>query len=320
MIKYPYITTNCNIGTIDAYFTVEIKLIMYSTRNRREDMKLTSLAKSVLAASALTVASFGANASVIAEASIDVIGLKIVTDNPFALTDTSISFTGTSVQTILNGNIDGSAYLEIVDDPFAPLSIDLDSLQTNGTSLSLANADIAGNFLTPVGATGNTTANTEAYGTNTADSGAQIYNDLKATFNFSTQADTSANISFDWVIDTYVHVFDQGGEGQADWKLNITLSEVGCTGFGCSNLFDFNLGNTLSSSSSGIVNTVGGIWDADTFGSVSENVVLKEGSRYQLIIDQAVNASAISVPEHTSVAILGLGLLGFAGAARRRKS
>jgi hypothetical protein len=291
-------------------------------------MKFTNVTKGLLAASAITMASFGANASVIAQASIDVTDLTVsiydenevelfANNGGFSVNDVAISFNGTSVSTTLNGNNDGDSFSTIITDPFAPLAVNLNSNQTSGLSQANASSQITGNIFTG-GANGRTSGSVGVYGVSTADANSQILNNLAASFAFSTTENGFAKIDFSWFLDTYVSVFDQGGEGVADWALSISLKETGC-GFSCNTLFNFNLSNLPVQT--GTQNTIGDLWDQEAGDTVnSEFLALTAGTRYELQISQNSNAAALSVPEPTSIAIFGLGLLGLAGAARRRQS
>jgi hypothetical protein len=295
-------------------------------------MKLTKLAKNLLAVSALTVTSFGANASVIAEASIDVTALSITifdenkdillpAPNPggFGLNDVAVSFNGTSVSTTLNGNTDGDSFATIISDPFLPLAVDLNSNQSNSASNADAHSGIFGNIFAPGGANGSTSGKVGVYGSDSGDSNSQIINNLEASFTFGVTNDGFAKIDFTWFLDTYVSVFDEGGEGVADWGLSIVLKDDSCTGFSCTPLYEFNLNNLPSQT--GTLNSVGDMWDEEAGGTVQTDfLALTGGTKYVFQVAQSSNAAALSVPEPTSIAIFGLGLLGLAGAARRRQS
>lgn len=296
-------------------------------------MKFNIISKSVIAASALTIASFGANASVIAEASIDVTNLTVTVydenqnillpqPNPggFGLSDVAVSFNGTSVSTTLNGNTEGDSFGTLISDAFAPLSVDLNSNQLSGASNADAHSGITGNLFAPGGANGSTSSAVGVYGQSSADANSQIINNLDASFTFGTTVDGFAQINFDWFLDTYVSVFDDGGEGVADWGLTIELKDAACTGFSCTPLYAFDLTSSLPAQT-GTLNDVGDLWDEEANDSVDSGLVaLFANTVYTLQIAQSSNAAALSVPEPTSVAILGLGLLGLAGAARRRNS
>jgi hypothetical protein len=300
-------------------------------------MNLTNLSKSIIAVSVLTYTSFGANASVISEASIDVTALKVTifdesetvvlpapSPGGFDLHNVAISLNGTSESSTLNANTVGSSYNTAITDPFNPLSVNLNSNQQTGavgaTSIVNTVSSINGNIFAAAGANGSTSASTTVYGVDSGDANSQIINNLDADFAFTTSTNGWAKISFDWLLETYVSVFDQGGEGVADWGLTITLTDDTCTGFSCTPLYSFDLNDEVPVAQTGTLNDIGEEWDETANDTVATDFIrILAGVTYTLDIAQSSNSAAISVPEPSSLAILGLGILGLAGAAARRR-
>lgn len=302
-------------------------------------MNLTNLTKSVLVASALTFSSFGANASAMSDVSIDVTNLTLdffapdgvtpltihtdplvpLAPNEVVLSGVSIDLTGTNADATLDGTTVGQSYTDPTD-PFSPLAINLNANLTSGTSSANANSTVNGNFLLG-GADGSTSADINVEGNSTGEANSQIVNILESAFIFTSSVDAKVQISFDWIWDLYLAITDEGGTANAQWGLTVDLTQG--TGFG-SQLFSFDIKPETFNASTIDANSIGQVIDEDDSGSVLSNMItISENTSYVLRIAQHSNVAATStatVPEPASIAILSLGLLGFAGAARRRNS
>jgi hypothetical protein len=99
----------------------------------------------------------------------------------------------------------------------------------------------------------------------------------------------------------------------AGGSFDVKLTE---TGFGSPEVLNKSVSGTDALNTNGETNLVDFAYDS---GWATINAFTSNGL-YDLQINQSSSSNVSLVPEPTSVAILGLGLLGFAGAARRRKS
>jgi hypothetical protein len=281
-------------------------------------MKLKNIAKSVIAASALTVASFGANAGAIATASLAVanFGLFNVSDNtPFAGADVDSSeFTGSTTSADGNERI----YMDS-DNDIDGLGYDnFQILSTSPLSVSYVGFQGANNG---AGAAGVTYSSSIADGNVSATATSNLENTATFTVDDGDNAGSESldlGFSFNYIYDLVAEVFGTGGTAEA--KVNVTMSVKDSSGDSVAlwvtpgqNIFNTNNINFSESTNDTLGNDSGE-------GQVVRFLSLMEGEEYTLFIDQNSEVDITSVPEPTSVAILGLGLLGLAGAARRRKA
>jgi len=295
------------------------------------EMKISKILSGLMCAGLLCTSV--AQASVIAESNVtvedlsltffdaEINGNQLIPGVQILLGTPQISFTGTSVSSTLNGVDEADSFTTIITDVFAPLAIDLSTSQTSGASLANTEASLAGNLLT-TGAGGITDSAVEVYGNSSGDANSQIINNLETTFGFAVQSDVWVDLSFDWMLDVLVSVFDDGGTGVATWDLAITLEEE-CFTFGCApSLIDFDLSSLASvgTDQTGTLNDVGDLFDETLSASFSSGRVLLEEGRYTLNINQLTTSAAtsIDVSAPTSLALLGLGLMGVAGISRKK--
>ncbi len=296
-------------------------------------MKLTKLAKSVLAASALTVASFGANASAIATSTVDIQDLffSFLLDDGESVDASVVSFSGTNTSGAINGNGNNTAWTSG--------SVDLEYLQGSGYDTSLtgvaAKATIDGsivfdpaNFGTDgiPGSDGYTFASASAIGTDSAESNSNVDNTFSAIFDLVSRGDVELSISFSWLIDLYTEITNEknGQLAKAGYNFTISIGDSSCNAFNPCQTPDFNF--DLAADRFGGADELQSDEPFETQAYTSAITAealtfdMLDGVNYAVKITQKSNANVVSVTEPTTVAILGLGLLGFAGAARRRKS
>jgi len=315
-------------------------------------MKLTNLTKGFITASIIAVASFNANADVIASSYLEVNNFSLngvsTSDLTFLAAGTREGNTSSQINygsNMTDGDADSSTALGDVDallacsGQCAPLglvensgSLHWNDALTNGYNYSYADQVVSGNALNGT-SSGFTLAESSLHGvpSGNASSNGNIYNEFEALFRFNGAQDANVNFTLDYVLDMASVIapavaFDDliTATTTAFANFTVTLSQV--TGAGNVEMEKWEIvDETVSGRDGAFFNTIfpganDNFENRNVAGYNSGDFLLEAGSAYSLNISQTTSTNISLVPEPTSIAIFGLGLLGLAGAARRRQS
>lgn len=276
-------------------------------------MKLNTMAKGIIAASAILVAGY-ANAGAKASAEVTVDGLKIVTagttDVFTVISGQTNNFFGSTASTNEAGEdkFGSKGAAEFGGDPNP--SFILDSTDVTGNATGTSEVTLTGSG-TGAGATGKTFA--EAIASGTADSQAEAVLKNVATVTVQNNGDTvvdtfSVELTFSYLYELVAESFNSWEQGSASSDATLSVD------------FTDTSKNSIFSETWSLSNFLGDANDTNGgFQAVTSSVfTLEEGKTYQLNVVQTTLAIASSVPEPKSLAIFALGLLGLARLSRAK--
>jgi hypothetical protein len=283
-------------------------------------MKLTKLAKNLLAVSALTVASFGANAGAIATADLTIDNLLFEFETLGAAPGSPASgFSGSEATASVNNIGDQDAW----SSGGLPLNLTYSvgsGIDTSGTG-AYGIVNLSGDLMNG-GSTGITDSSASAYGQDSALGTANVQNIVSASFTGFMNTDVLLTVSFDWLVELYSEITTPIAGQTATSSYGFELEIEGSDDFWSVDLRDLvDEGSNKRTQQAMGTNTLS---DAGSYTSANNDVndqfLLDNNERYTFTITQFTRSDVVSVAEPTSVAILGLSLLGLAGVSRRRKS
>jgi hypothetical protein len=278
-------------------------------------MKLKNIAKSVIAASALTVASFGANAGAVATSEFTISGFGIYSSPGVLLEGIDISFSdffGSTASTESQHKEIDSIFPDASETEFDQSGAGYTNFDFGVTDVSsAANVDFTGfdALLNPVAPMGTTFAHAEVTGNDISGATAILENSAKFSWdNGDNDAVDSINAVF-----SYSYLLNLVADSTVPWETGTAEAygtfSVFLIGDNSTfqSIFDFNV-------------TDQDLDNVAAAGVQTQDITLNENVNYTLKVAQTSDVDVRSVPEPTSLAILGLGLLGLAGASRKRKS
>jgi hypothetical protein len=302
-------------------------------------MNLTNLTKGLLAASALTVASFSANASIITSSILDVENFGIAISNATA-TSPSQTWSLTNKATFNGMNAVSQNVLSLdafgVADPLqACAGIDCPTIAENDYSQNLLDATgtldfsssdsyIVYNPATGTNARSRADVSLSGYANNNLnDAGAFIDNSITTAITFSSGAGGTLDLFYDFTAQLITEIgadmqnSTSTTQAKASYSLGYTLTANDGQAISFANQFALFTAGTNASKASTQLN----VNNSDTYsGTKSAKLTELLAGEYTLTIAHITKSSIAHVSEPATLAILGLSLLGFSGAARRRKS